>query len=492
VPGTTSCSPNCTTPALIVLLGNGDGTFQPATYIPQDVVGNVSIADLNGDGKPDIVMETECQNSSDCVYGTIRVLFGNGDGTFQPPVIYSPQFFHPSAIAIGDFNGDGVPDVAVTNTYFANSRNPQDSVAIFLANPDGTLQVPVNYTVGGYDSFSIAAGDFNRDGKLDLAVGNALYKSGSTGSFSVLLGNGDGTFQSPLTISPQTVDIASLAVGDFNGDGNSDIVFGSECAFSNAIQCSISPIVTLALGNGDGTFQRPANYSSNGGYSSLVPGDFNQDGKLDLAVLGNPVIDGSVTATLTIFLNKPAASVVLSSSANPSSYGQNVTFTAAVTSGSPELPTGSVTFKNGSATLGTSALSGGVATFSTTSLSVGTHSVTAVYGGDANYAGGASTPLSQVVGKAATITSLVSSLNPSSAGQAVTFTVTVASATTGTPSGAVAFRSGSKLIGSAHLSAGSASLSISTLAVGSDVISATYGGSPDYSGSSASLTQVVN
>jgi len=166
-----------------------------------------------------------------------------------------------------------------------------------------------------------------------------------------------------------------------------------------------------------------------------------------------------------------------------------VTFTAAVTSGSG-TPTGSVTFKDGSATLATVALSGGTAQYPTSSLAAGGHSITAVYSGDATYAGSTSGVLTQTVNKLSTTTGLVSSQNPSNAGNSVTFTATVLpSAATGS----VTFKDGSNALGTVALSGGSASLTTSSLSAGSHNITAIYGGDGTYSGStSGTVVQVVN
>jgi hypothetical protein len=165
-----------------------------------------------------------------------------------------------------------------------------------------------------------------------------------------------------------------------------------------------------------------------------------------------------------------------------------VTFTATVTSGSG-TPTGSVTFKDGSTTIGTGTLSGGVASMSTTTLAGGSHSITAVYSGDATFNGSTSSVLTQTVNKGVTSTTIASSLNPSKKGQTVTFTATV------TPSGAtgsVGFYDGKKLLGSKTLSGGVASFATSSLAAGTHSISAKYSGDANYSGStSAVLTQTV-
>jgi Big-like domain-containing protein len=187
-----------------------------------------------------------------------------------------------------------------------------------------------------------------------------------------------------------------------------------------------------------------------------------------------------------------ATTTTLASSLNPSTFGQPVTFTATVkaTSGTA---IGTVTFKDGSKALGSVALLAGVAKFIAKSLSVGTHSITAVYAGNVNFAGSTSAVLKQTVNQAGTSTSLVSTPNPSTVGQTVTFTATVKAATSGTPTGTVTFKDGATNIGTGALSAGKATFKTSKLAKGIHSITAVYGGSTSYLGSTSPvLKQTVN
>jgi hypothetical protein len=191
---------------------------------------------------------------------------------------------------------------------------------------------------------------------------------------------------------------------------------------------------------------------------------------------------------LTQVVNQAGSSVSLTSSANPSTFGQSVTFTATVTGASP---TGTVTFNDGATTLGTGTVNGsGQATFTTSSLAAGSHSITATYGGDINNTPGTSPVLTQVVNQATTTTTLASSKNPSSAGEAVTFTATASSG--GTPAGTVTFRDGGTVIGTGTLSGGVATFTTSSLSVGSHAITANYNGDANNAAStSAVLTQSV-
>jgi len=253
-----------------VLLGNGDGTFQPAVnYSAGSYPSSVTVADFNGDGKLDLAVANNGSNN-------VSILLGNGDGTFQPAVDYSAGS-NPSSVTVADFNGDGKLDLAVAN-------NGSNNVSILLGNGDGTFQPAVEYGAGSNPT-SVTVADFNGDGKLDLAVAN----NGSN-NVSILLGNGDGTFQPDVNFAAGSGP-SSLAVGDFNGDGKLDL----------AVANNGSNNVSILLANGDGTFQPAVEYSAGESPSSVVVGDFNGDNKLDVAVANNGN-GNSPMASIIIFL----------------------------------------------------------------------------------------------------------------------------------------------------------------------------------------------
>jgi hypothetical protein len=248
------------------LLGNGDGTFMPAAvYTAGTKPDFVAVGDFNGDGNLDIVAGSNSGGPAVGNTGVVSVFLGKGDGTFAPAVNY-PTGIVAASIAVADLNGDGRLDLAVANE---NS----DNVSVLLGRGDGTFQASVNYPAGPGPA-DIASGDFNGDGKLDLVVANAGSSFGTT--VSVLIGNGDGTFQAPVSY-PAGDEPFSVAVGDFNTDGKLDLIVADSGASSGNT-------VNLLLGNGDGTFQTAVPYTVGVGAVAVAVADLNSDGLLDVAV----------------------------------------------------------------------------------------------------------------------------------------------------------------------------------------------------------------
>jgi hypothetical protein len=246
-----------------ILLGNGDGTFQthvdyPTGHLPSSLV----VADFNHDGKADLAVTNGlCEPT--CGPGTVSVLLGNGDGTFKPKTDYATPTA-PGGVISADFNGDGNLDLALTGESATSSGY---FVSILLGNGDGTFQTHVDYPTDVYTS-AIAAADFNKDGKLDLVVAADL-------SIDLLLGNGDGTFQASKQIPTEpTAGFYLISAADLNHDGKMDFVVAND--FQNG--------VSVFLGNGDGTFQPQVDYMANPGQGAMATGDVNGDGALDVVL----------------------------------------------------------------------------------------------------------------------------------------------------------------------------------------------------------------
>jgi len=255
-----------------VLLGNGDGTFQPqVTYAlpPSSFPTGIVAGDFAGDGRIDLAVVGQNVDSQIGNDGEVWVLLGNGDGTFQPAVTYALGLSvgavaggSPQMVA-GDFTGDGRTDLAIT---CADTADNAGEVAVLLANSDGTFDPPVTYTVPE-GAVGIVAGDFTGDGRLDLAVANGAFDN-----VSVLLGNGDGTFQSQATYPIPEIALAIVA-GDFNGDGRTDLaVVGA------------GDTLSVLLANDEGTFEVSAPYALGYRAVAIVAGDFTGDGRVDLAM----------------------------------------------------------------------------------------------------------------------------------------------------------------------------------------------------------------
>ena len=199
----------------------------------------------------------------------VSVFLGKGDGTFQTAVEYSAAS-SPTSVAVGDFNGDGKLDLAAANQVSNN-------VSILLGRGDGTFQTAAEYGTATSPT-SVAVGDFNGDGRLDLAVANNGSSNFRTGSVSILLGNGDGTFQTHVEYGALS-NSSSVIVGDFNGDGKLDLAVANRNAGGEDLNN-----LSLFLGNGDGTFQPQVDYAAGTNPSSVVVGDYDGDGRLDLAI----------------------------------------------------------------------------------------------------------------------------------------------------------------------------------------------------------------
>jgi len=232
-----------------IYFGDGKGNL---AYAPNgQFIFAGAMADINGDGILDNIAIWSSEGTD-----FLAIYLGNVDGTYTNVTMVQTNIA-TSVPIVGDFNGDGRLDVAMSGGV-----GDTGMVAVFLGNGDGTVQNEVDYTVpnGG----SIAVADVNRDGKLDIV----------TSGFTVLLGNGDGTFTvgSSLDLGGES----PVQIADVNGDGNLDVVSGT---YVNGISS-----LAISLGNGDGTFQSAITIATPGDGAISCVADFNGDGLLDFAM----------------------------------------------------------------------------------------------------------------------------------------------------------------------------------------------------------------
>jgi FG-GAP-like repeat len=262
-----------------VYLAKGDGSFYPGiSYGASSQMGYVAVADFNGDGKLDIA-------ATDSQGGVVQIFLGNGDGTFSIGGAYptdAGEGPYPENVVTGDFNHDGVIDLAIANPETS-------SVGVLLGNGDGTFAAAVSYPVEGYYLNSITAADLNGDGFVDLAV---AAETEGPGAIAILLANNDksGTFQAATFYNVDGIP-DFVTFGDLNKDGNVDMAV----TLFNGI--TYPGTVEIALGNGDGTFKTGVDYASSAfgaGLSYTDPGniqiiDWNGDGNPDLVYVNSEV-----------------------------------------------------------------------------------------------------------------------------------------------------------------------------------------------------------
>ncbi|HLW85180.1 MAG TPA: VCBS repeat-containing protein [Candidatus Sulfotelmatobacter sp.] len=262
---------NCNANTVTVYVNNGDGTFGTGVYYNNNSDQNQgiydgTIADVNGDGKNDVVAVDEYG-------GDVSVFLGHGDGSLTvQPASYEVGGFAWNTPLIADFNGDGLADIVESDDLY--------NLVYLQGYGDGTFRaaftnpLPNSFDQNAY-TYSVATGDFNGDGILDVVVGE-VNNNGSPG-VAVYLGRGDGTFYAGDSYGTST-RMSFVAVADFNGDGKLDIAAIDE----------VNDVVQIFMGNGDGTFSMglayPTSPLSGAGAENLVVGDFNKDGKMDIAV----------------------------------------------------------------------------------------------------------------------------------------------------------------------------------------------------------------
>src|SRR5262249_37415120 len=254
--------------SLSVLLGNGDGSFQPAVTTPIRPGGgfgnrqSVAVGDVNGDGLPDVAVAASAFNA-------VEVLLGNGDGSFQKDHLVMGVGQGPTSLAVGDFDGNGALDLVTANSG-------SNTLSLLLGNGNGSFQNVIDLPVGA-QPVAVAVHDVNGDGLPDLVSADS-----ASSAVSVLLGNGDGTFAPAQSFAASDGSVApsNVAVGDVNGDGLADLVLLEVAPGTKGLDTRLG----VLLGNGDGTFQDPIVGGTQSALIGLALGDFNNDGLTDAAL----------------------------------------------------------------------------------------------------------------------------------------------------------------------------------------------------------------
>jgi hypothetical protein len=267
---------NASSDNISVFLGFGDGTFEKPDEMPAGPGPTaLGVADFNGDGRLDLAVAHQI--------GFVSILLGNGDGTFQPLPDLIPVGSDPRALVVGDFNGDHRPDLAVANAG-------SDSVTVLLGAGDGSFHVSSSFAAGDQPS-ALTTGDFNGDGRPDLAITDM-----GSNSVSVFLGNGNGTFRAAAAPLPVESLPVAIVAGDFNADGKQDLAVTNQGGNPDG---SNDGSVSILLGNGDGSFQSQQEFAAGRHPVGLVMADFNQDHHLDLAVANVPNPDAVLSPSFS-------------------------------------------------------------------------------------------------------------------------------------------------------------------------------------------------
>ena len=424
--------------------------------------------------------------------------------------------FSTSALAVGSatitavYNGDA--DFLSSSSSTTVTIGQASTATSLTASPTSiTLGQPVTLTA---TIAAVAPGAGTATGSVQFFDGTA-----SLGTASL---NGNTAILTTTTLPLGTDSVTAKYLGDanFTVSTSSAVAVTIDLATTTTLASATNPSVvgqsvtftaTVTPASGKGTPTGSVTFydgSTALGTATLI--GKNASLKLPSVSVGSQAITAvysgdstyasCTSAVLIQTVKQDSTTTKLSSSANPSVYGQVLTFTATVTAASPGsgTPTGTVTFSDGTTTLGTGVLSAGVATYTTMAfqLSLGSgQSITAAYGGDGNFTTSTSTALSQTVNQDSTTTSVVSSTNPCVFGQSVTFTATVTANApgSGTPTGTVSFSVGSTSLGTGTLSGGVATFTTSSpLAAGNDSIKASYSGDTNFKSSTGTLSQTVN
>jgi len=431
---------------ITVAIGIGDGSFQTPSLILSGATAEkgIAVGDFNGDGKADLAVLSG---------GSLFVLLGKGDGTFNTPVSYDSGSLRD--LEVGDFNGDGILDLATLNS--------SGTVDLLLGAGDGIFKPPVQYPVSS--PLSLAVGDINGDGILDLVVGTA------PNHVSVLLGNTDGTLHPGPTYETQ-YEPGNLILADFRGVGTLDLttVFNRCCEGYNTN-------LNLMLGNGDGTFQPERTILSGANYSGLAVGDINGDGKLDLVVsdYGYPQVNvllGNGDGTFQSATTYPTGAGPITPAVGDLNHdGWSDIVAPNRDDGTVDTLLYQVT-QTATATLQDVILPGS-----------GIHSVSGAYSGDTNYLPATSNAV-QLAASRLTPTMNLAEFSSATApyGQALSVKVTISGplSSVPAPTGSVSYAIDGGTPHSATLAGGTVTIPLGELSVGAHSIAISYGGDRYY------------
>jgi Big-like domain-containing protein len=470
-----------------------DAVLSNVTLIPTQVVrgqGSEVVVWLDRPAPQDITVSLTSSNPSVFAvpssitvsqgYSNAGLIFPTAAVTSQTPVTVTGSYNQVQYSAVLTVT------LAPTSTSVVSSLNPSNygQTVTFTASVTSSYGSPTG-TVTFYDGASAI-------GSGGLSGGHATVAAALAGGVHSIKAvyAGAGTFAgSTSAVLTQTVHTAASST--LESSSANPAIFGNAVTFSAKVSSSAGTpsgsvtfkdgVATLGVGTLSGG---TATYTT----STLAVGSHS----ITAVYGGNADFTGSTSVALAQTITKAATSTSVTSSANPASFGKTITLTAKVKSATSGTPGGAVTFKDGTALLATPVLSGGTATFTTTTLAVGSHSITVVYGGDADFTGSISPVVTQTVTVAATSTVVTSSANPAPFGKSITLTAQVKSSTSGTPGGSVTFKDGTTVLGTRTLSSGTATLITTTLAVGSHSITVVYSGDADFTGStSPALTQTI-
>lgn len=480
------------TPAAALLAPTTTTVTASANPIPYGSSVTFTVAVTSGAGTPDGTVIF----LSDLVSLGIGTLDGTGHATFTT-----------STLSIGVH---AIVAVYVGNLNFLTSTSIGLNVNVSLAACSISVAASVNPLIFG-TSVNLTA---TVSGAGATPTGNVTIRAGLAVLGNVTLGGGQGV----LLISTLAVGLLSISA-DYSGDANYlpctapvVIVTVNKSSTTAAVTSSSNPsplgapVTYTATVSGSGgtptgnvTFKDGVTVIGTGtlngsGLATLVSGSLGAGThSISATYIGDSNFTGSTSPTLTQTVSQGTSTTTLVSSTNPASSGAPVTFTATVT-GAGAVPSGTVTFKDGVTTIGTGALNGsGQAALVTSALALGTHSITAVYAGDANFTGSSSSALAQVTVSTASATALTATPNPAASGAAVTFAATV-TGSGGTPTGSVTFKDGATTLSTVPLDGtGHASLMTNALVAGSHSITAVYGGDATFAAStSAAVALQIN